>query len=74
MALSSVLLSTSSPPTCYGELANDPSRITGYPNPTAADIADRAVREVGPNEELATRDPAQLRWMRVRLFLHIRSE
>lgn len=32
-----------------------------------------AIREVGSNEELAARNPAEYRWMRIPLFLHLRA-
>jgi len=32
-----------------------------------------ALREVGSTDELVTRDPAEHRWMRVPLFLHVRA-
>ena len=39
----------------------------------AAGMLIEAVREVGSNDELAARDSAERRWMRVPLFLHIRA-
>jgi len=39
----------------------------------AAGMLVNAVREVGSNDKLATSDPAQHRWMRIPLFLHIRA-
>jgi len=39
----------------------------------AAGMLINAVREVGSNDKLATSDPAQHRWMRIPLFLHIRA-
>jgi ubiquinone/menaquinone biosynthesis C-methylase UbiE len=39
----------------------------------AAGLAIEAIREVGSNEDLVARDPAQRRWMRIPLFLHIRA-
>jgi ubiquinone/menaquinone biosynthesis C-methylase UbiE len=32
-----------------------------------------AIREVGSSDELAARNPAERRWMRVPLFLHVRA-
>jgi SAM-dependent methyltransferase len=39
----------------------------------AAGMLIEAVREVGSSDKLAMSDPAQHRWMRVPLFLHIRA-
>jgi ubiquinone/menaquinone biosynthesis C-methylase UbiE len=39
----------------------------------AAGMSIEAIREVGSTDELAARNPAERRWMRVPLFLHMRA-
>ena len=39
----------------------------------AAGMPIEAIREVGSTDELVARDPAEHRWMRVPLFLHMRA-